>query len=97
MVIVDGDVDVIVARLDSRRADMTLVDALARLQLAARRRGRSIRLREPCQELCELLELVGLTEVLVGVPGSGVEPGRKTEGCEQVGVQEVVQPGDPSA
>ena len=44
--------------------DLALVDALARLQLAARRRGCSIQLRDPCEELRELLDLVGLAELV---------------------------------
>jgi hypothetical protein len=96
VVVVAGDVEVIVARLDGRRLDLALVDALARLQLAARRHGRSLQLREPCQEVCELLDLVGLADVIVGPPGSGLEAEREAEGGEQLGVQEVVQPRDPS-
>ena len=41
------------------------VDALARLQLAARRRGCRVRLVYASDELRELVELMGLTEVLV--------------------------------
>jgi hypothetical protein len=49
------------------------VDALARLQLGARRCGVEIRLRDASTELQELIELVGLSDVL------RVEPGRKPE------------------
>ena len=76
--------------METTSPDLGLVDALARLQLMARRRGCSIQLR-PCDELRELLLLVGLAEVL------GVEPQRKVEQGIQVGVEEVVQPGDPTA
>lgn len=44
--------------------DVGTVDALARLQLAARRLGRSIRLRQASDELQELLSLAGLSDVL---------------------------------
>lgn len=81
---------VVVGRMVGRRPDLALLDALARLQLAARRLGCSIRLRNPCPELCELLDLVG-------EPGSALEAGREAEGGEQLGVEEVVEPGDPPA
>lgn len=44
--------------------DAVTVDALARLQLAARRTGCQVRLRNACDELLELVELMGLTDVL---------------------------------
>jgi hypothetical protein len=40
------------------------VDALARLQLAARRRGCVIRLRHASPELLELVDFMGLADVL---------------------------------
>ena len=42
------------------------VDALARLQLAARRHGCKVYLREASPELLELLDFLGLTDVLPG-------------------------------
>lgn len=45
-------------------ADAVTADALARLQLAARRRGCQIRLRGASQELRALIAFMGLTEVL---------------------------------
>jgi ABC-type transporter Mla MlaB component len=44
--------------------DAVSVDALARLQLAARRRGCEARLRGASNELLELLAFIGLREVL---------------------------------
>jgi ABC-type transporter Mla MlaB component len=44
--------------------DAVTVDALARLQLAARRRGCQVRLRHASSELRDLLALMGLTDVL---------------------------------
>jgi hypothetical protein len=76
--------------VETTSPDLGLVDALARLQLMARRYGCSIRVR-PCDELRELLLLVGLAEVL------SVEPRREAEEGIQLGVEEVVQPGDASA
>lgn len=44
--------------------DLALVDALARLQLAASRAGCTIRLRNACADMCALIELVGLGDVI---------------------------------
>ncbi len=44
--------------------DAVTVDALARLQLAARRHGCQVRLREASSELLELVDFMGLTDVL---------------------------------
>ena len=44
--------------------DAVTVDALARLQLAARRHGCQVRLRNASNELLELLGFMGLSEVL---------------------------------
>ena len=70
-------------------ADLAVVDALCRLQLAARRSGWSVRLENPGRPLRQLLELVGLAGLLVEVD-------RQAEGGEQLGVEEVVQPDDPA-
>ncbi len=67
------------------------VDALARLQLTARRRGLEIRLRHASSELQELLAFVGLRDVL------RVEAGGQTEEREQrVGVEEERDLDDPT-
>jgi ABC-type transporter Mla MlaB component len=44
--------------------DAVTVDALARLQLAARRLGCPVRLRNASAELCELIAFMGLRDVL---------------------------------
>lgn len=44
--------------------DAVTVDALARLQLAAKRHGCEVRLRHASDPLLELVELMGLTHVL---------------------------------
>jgi ABC-type transporter Mla MlaB component len=44
--------------------DAVTVDALARLQLAARRRGCQVRLRNASSELLELVAFMGLRDVL---------------------------------
>ena len=46
------------------RPDALTVDALARLQLVARRDGCRVRLRGASQELLQLIAFMGLTEVL---------------------------------
>ncbi|HEY1650684.1 MAG TPA: STAS domain-containing protein [Acidimicrobiales bacterium] len=45
-------------------ADLTAVDALARLQVTASRCGRSLQLHGACGGLTELLEFLGLGDVL---------------------------------
>jgi hypothetical protein len=88
LLIVDADTEEIVARVDAQQPDLALVDSLARLQLDARRRGGRLRLRNVTDELRGLLELVGLADVLA------IEPRRKPELGEQLGVKEVMQPRD---
>lgn len=46
------------------RSDAVSVDALARLQLLAKRYGRQIRLRHAHKDLKQLIELMGLSAVL---------------------------------
>ncbi|MEW2069536.1 STAS domain-containing protein [Streptomyces sp. NPDC007346] len=46
------------------RADLALVEAVARLALVARRAGRQLRLRRVGPELQALLDLVGLADVV---------------------------------
>lgn len=68
------------------RPDLAVVDALAQLQLAARRLGVSIEVREMCGELAELVELAGLCRELAG---------EAERGEEVASVEETVEPGDP--
>ena len=58
--------------------DAVCVDALARLQLAARRRGCCVRLENASEALIDLVELMGLTHVLVAADArtSVSPPGR---------------------
>jgi anti-anti-sigma regulatory factor len=44
--------------------DLRTIDALARIQLSARRLGRELRLRNASSELAELLDLAGLRGVI---------------------------------
>jgi len=76
--------------------DLVVVDALARLQLAARRLGYSIRLRNPSAELRALLDLVGLADVVLDAAALPLEARGETEGGKQLGIEKVVQPGDPA-
>ena len=57
-------------------ADAITLDALARLQLAARRCGFQVRLRDSSPELRELIGFVGLESVLPGDEALGLEPRR---------------------
>ena len=50
--------------VNSVAVDAVTVDALARLQLAARRHGCQVRLRHASQELLELVAFMGLSDVL---------------------------------
>lgn len=92
------DLELVVARLDGRRPDLALVEALARLALVLRRLGCELELRDPGRELSRLVDLVGLAGVVAGPPASALalEPGREAEGGEQRRVEEVVDPGDPA-
>jgi STAS domain len=77
--------------------DMETVDALARLQLTARRLGCRIRLRGACGELLDLLVLSGLEDVVPLSTELPLEPRRQAEEREQpVGVEEEDDPGDPT-
>jgi hypothetical protein len=72
--------------------DLATIEALARLQLAARRLGLELRLREVPEELRELIAFVGLSGVL------GVEPRRQPEEREQrLGVEEEGELVEPPA
>jgi ABC-type transporter Mla MlaB component len=57
-----------IARCDVRgvEPDAVTVDALARLQLASRRRRCTVRLENASTELLELVALMGLADVLPG-------------------------------
>ena len=69
----DSASGVVVCDVRGIAPDAVAVDALARLQLAARRRGGAIRLCGVSRELRELLDLTGLCGPLA------VEAGREPE------------------
>lgn len=95
VVVVDGDLEVSIT-LGKRRPDLGLVEELARLRLMAGQLGYTFRLDNPCSTVRELLDLVGLGELSTAGSDSALEAGRKPESREQLGVEEVVEPGDPS-
>jgi anti-anti-sigma regulatory factor len=72
--------------------DVGTIDALARLELGARRRGCRVRLLGTNERLRELVGFAGLDQVL------RVEPERKPEEREErVGVEEERELDDPPA
>jgi hypothetical protein len=89
-----GDVEVVNWPIaTSRGSDLAVVDALARLQLAAQRCGCAIRLRGVEDDLLGVIDLVGLGAVLTG--RSARQGARQPECLEQLEVEEVVVPDDP--
>jgi hypothetical protein len=82
----------IVCDVGALAPDAAAIEALARLQLAARRRGLEIRLRHASSELLGLLAFVGLSEVL-RVETSGQPEERE----ERLGAEEERQLDDPAA
>jgi hypothetical protein len=81
----------------SRCPDLSVLDELARLQVAARRLGCSIRLRDASGQLWGLIDLVGLSDVVRNAEGLVVEVCREAEGGKELGVEEGVEGGDPIA
>jgi len=75
----------------SGKPDFGMIDALCRMQLAARRLDCTLRVHDPCPELRALIELAGLADVLLG------ETDGKSELPEQPGLEETVQRTDPPA
>jgi hypothetical protein len=65
--IAHGDAEIAIGHLRCDRANLELIDALARLQLSVRRLGCSIRLRDVTPDLHRLLDLTGLSECLQAV------------------------------
>jgi ABC-type transporter Mla MlaB component len=59
-----GQPDVAFCDVAGVEPDAVTVDALARLQLAAGRRGCQVRLRQASRELVELIAFLGLADVL---------------------------------
>ena len=77
--------------------DAETVDALARLQLTARRLGRRVLIRDACGELQALLDLMGLRDALPLGAALGLEQSGQAEEREQArGIQEEADPVDPA-
>jgi ABC-type transporter Mla MlaB component len=93
-----GDADIVVCDVrDVADPDVVTVDALARLQLTARRLGRRVHLRHACAELQELLALTGLSDVVPVGGESGLQPGGQIEERKEAGgVEEETDPADPA-
>jgi hypothetical protein len=80
-----------------REPDMGTVAALARLGASGHGQGWSPCLRHVSPRLQELLDLCGLAEILPHCEGSAlVDEGQPEQGEQPRGVQEVVEPGDPT-
>jgi hypothetical protein len=78
--------------------DAGTLDGLARLQLAARRLGRQVRLIHASDELHGLLALVGLCDVVGVCPDLGLEAGGQAEEREHPGgVEEEGDSAEPVA
>jgi hypothetical protein len=77
--------------------DAHTLEVLARLQLTARRFGASIRLRNACPRLRDLLGWSGFDEWLPLDAASGVDRDRLAEERKELLVDEVVDPRDPAA
>jgi len=84
--------DVALCDVGALPADLVAIDALARIQLAARRKGRQVVLRHAADDLRDMLAFVGLAGAL------RIEPGGQAEQRKQgVGVEEEGELDDPPA
>lgn len=91
-----SDGELIVCDVAALPANVRTIEALARLQLTARRHGRRIRLQRASRELRQLIELVGLSEVLAARPAlRGRRSGNAEEREHPGGVEEGVDRDDP--
>lgn len=68
--------------------DEPALDTLARLQLTARRLGGTIRIRNACPRLVDLIEIAGLADVLV--VWESVQVYGQVEEREEIGIDEEV-------
>jgi hypothetical protein len=85
VVFVRGDAEVACCPLPAgQNNDLRVVEKLARLQLAARRLGCSLRLRGAPSQLRELIDLAGLSDILTAEPVSS-DPGGPAGGPDDDG------------
>jgi hypothetical protein len=95
LIINSSDGELIVCDVGALPANARTIEALARLQLTARRHGRRIRLQRASRELEQLIEFVGLADVLETRP---VLRGRSRDAEEREhprGIEERVDRDDP--
>lgn len=77
--------------------DAATIDALARVQLTARRLGGRVHLRNACDPLRDLVTFMGMADVLPLSAALWLEPGWQTEEREQArSVKEEADPHDPA-
>jgi hypothetical protein len=95
VVLTRGDETFTVARLVAPSCDVRLVHVLLRMRLEANRQGWAMRVDGAPDDLLELFAFLGLGELLAF--GSALEAGGQAELREQGGVEEVVDPRDPTA
>lgn len=88
----ESNVDIVDCDVRALGANVVAVEALARLQLTARRAGCHIRLRRPSHELEGLLDLCGLADVL---PSGGLRLGRGRQTEEREHARRVEERVDP--
>ncbi len=92
-----GGADIVVCDVGAMvEPDVMVVEALARLQLTARRAGGSIEVWQASGGLRDLLALVGFCDVVALCDNSPVGSRRQLEEREQPRVEEGVDGGDPT-
>jgi hypothetical protein len=65
ILVAGGGCEIVLGAVDhGARCDLALIEDLLRLRMAVARRGWSIRLADPDQDLRELVELIGLGQYL---------------------------------
>ena len=80
------------------KPDAVTIDALARIQLTARRLGRQATLRRASVELRDLIRFMGLRDVLILSGSSRLQVRREAEHRKQTGsVEKERDPADPAA
>jgi ABC-type transporter Mla MlaB component len=93
----ESDADLVVCDVGAvLEPDLATIDALAQLQLAARRLGRSVQLRQASKELQDLLALAGLSDVLPLCARLRLEGLGQTEQREELPIDEVRDAADPT-
>jgi hypothetical protein len=88
-----GGCEEIACDVSALAAEVSAVEALARLALAARRLGCPLKVRRASPELRDLVELCGLSDAL----GVGRDGRKVPEREEPLGVDERVDPDDAPA